>query len=156
MDPYVILICRSQEQKSSVASGKLSLFSSNFYMSTFHLDGTDTWHNFYQEKINSCSDMFTESDVMFMFFYYREDGLGNPLYFFINDLCRKRDTARVEREFCLYHFGWCFRTHTEDNGQWYWHCRRYCGRSNVSIPICTIFFDLSLRYVLPLLLIRQP
>lgn len=24
--------------------------------------------------------MLTESDVMFMFFYYREDGLGNPLY----------------------------------------------------------------------------
>ena len=50
MDPYVTLICRSQEQKSSVASGKLSLFSSNFYMSTFHLDGTDTWHNFYPKK----------------------------------------------------------------------------------------------------------
>jgi len=51
MDPYVILICRSQEQKSSVASGKLSLFSSDFYMSTFHLDGTDTGHNFYPKKI---------------------------------------------------------------------------------------------------------
>lgn len=33
------------------------------------------------KRKNSCSDMFTESDVMFMFFYYREDGLGNPLYF---------------------------------------------------------------------------
>ena len=31
-------------------------------------------------KKNSWSDMLTEWDVMFMFFYYREDGLGNPLY----------------------------------------------------------------------------
>lgn len=118
MDPYVIITCRTQEHKSSVASGWQFTFFFFFRTLFFNLiicGGRAIIEEDFSQLLNSDLVLFWEHPSISIFGF-----------------CRKGEWSRMERDFCFWSFRRSSGTVDQDTRQWWPFRWWFCWRGKVS------------------------